>query len=196
MQSGHLERIYIDSNIWFAYLSNVKYELKSDKANDIIYRIVNKQNEVAVISRLVIIEVINIIRNRIVQRTKYAVTLEIEKSREIREIIDNKIKRFIDIITRWSKSKKLEIYYTKSPIEGLFQEIMRIQQLLKGQIERIHQCKVCRNRYKGYIYRGVDHWDILHILIAREAKVNYFETFDKGYNELKEYFKEFEIKIY
>jgi predicted nucleic acid-binding protein len=118
MQLRVPERIYIDSNIWFAYLTNGQYELESNKANDIFDRIISKQNQIAVISRLVIIEVINVIRNRIVQRTKYTGMLEVEQYGEIREIVDDNIIRFIDIITRWSKSKKLEIYYTKSPIES------------------------------------------------------------------------------
>jgi hypothetical protein len=44
-------------------------------------------------------------------------------------------------------------------------------------------------------YRGVDHWDIQHALIAKEGKVNTFVTF-RGFNKLKQYFNnDYEIRV-
>ena len=190
------EKTYIDSNIWFAYITNNLYGSESIKAHDILYSIVNDERRIAVISQLVIIEVINVIRTRIIQRTPYENTLETTKINTMRQIISDHIKKFIDVITRWTESKKLEVFTSNTAMKTMLYEIMKVQNNLKGEIKVINQCKFCGTHYNSYVYKGVDHWDIQHALIAREAGVNYFVTFDKGYEELRKYFKEFKLMIY
>jgi predicted nucleic acid-binding protein len=67
MPSKISEKIYIDSNVWFSYITKAKYENTFDKARNIIDGIIENNYFVAVISQLVILEMINICRAKVIQ---------------------------------------------------------------------------------------------------------------------------------
>ncbi len=49
--------------------------------------------------------------------------------------------------------------------------------------------------YHEYTYRGIDHYDIQHAIIAEYAKANQFITFDRGYECIKDEFPSLNIHI-
>ena len=60
MLSNNVEKIYLDSNVWFSYLlkkddNNSKDSIEYQQANIIINKIVSDSNLIALISHLVII---------------------------------------------------------------------------------------------------------------------------------------------
>jgi len=197
MSSNTQERTYIDSNIWFAYITQDKFGEESDQANKIIDDIIRQKNSVAVISHLAILEVVNVIRNKVVQKTKHRGQLDLNLETELRQTANELIKEFLDKTTKWSIAEKLEIFEVTKPLVEVWKNTFLIQNAILGQIIEVHKCKICKGVFNGYTYKGVDHYDIQHALIAQEAKVNFLATFDKGYNELRDVFRDsFEIKIY
>jgi hypothetical protein len=62
------------------------------------------------------------------------------------------------------------------------------QKILKnnfGEIKKTTHCFVCKSEYHEYTYRGIDHYDIQHAIIAEYAKADKFITFDRGYEYIK-----------
>ena len=80
MSSNILEKIYIDSNVWFSYLlkkDDSKSSIEYQQANIIINKIVSDSNLIALISHLVILEIISIIRKKVVTKMKITENKEI-----------------------------------------------------------------------------------------------------------------------
>ena len=73
MSSNILDKIYLDSNVWFSYLlkkDDSKSSIEYQQANIIINKIVSDSNLIALISHLVILEIISIIRKKVVTKMK------------------------------------------------------------------------------------------------------------------------------
>jgi len=73
MLSKNVEKIYLDSNVWFSYLlkkDDSKSSIEYQQANIIINKIVSDSNLIALISHLVILEIISIIRKKVVTKMK------------------------------------------------------------------------------------------------------------------------------
>jgi predicted nucleic acid-binding protein len=81
MQSNSLEKIYLDSNVWFSYLllnaedkinnrDIGKTPIESTQAHLVINNIISDGNTIALISHLVIIEIISIIRKKVASKMK------------------------------------------------------------------------------------------------------------------------------
>jgi len=82
--------------------------------------------------------------------------------------------------------------------ESLSSVLKKEHKILKnnfGEIKKITKCYVCKSEYHEYTYRGIDHYDIQHAIIAEYAKANQFITFDRGYEYLKEEFPSLNIRI-
>jgi len=80
MSSNILEKIYLDSNVWFSYLlkkDDSKSSIEYQQANIIINKIVSDSNLIALISHLVILEIISIIRKKVVTKMKITENKEI-----------------------------------------------------------------------------------------------------------------------
>ena len=71
MQSEGLEKTYIDSSIWFSYITEGKYDSTFVHVKKLIEEILDKDKSIIVISDLVILEMISVIRTKIVQRESF-----------------------------------------------------------------------------------------------------------------------------
>jgi predicted nucleic acid-binding protein len=190
MPSKQVEKIYIDSNVWFSYITRGKYDPHFEKADVIIDSINRNSDRVAIISQLSLLELVNSIRNRVVIRAEYqgGVNENPEVEIDLKNKIDQSIKDIMDIITKWVSSGKLRIVDVKTPMTEILVQAQLFLNKTFGVIKDHDRCKACKNTHYGYEYKGVDHWDIQHALIAKEANVNTFVTFDHGFNDLRQYF--------
>jgi len=201
MLSKNVEKIYLDSNVWFSYLlkkDDGKNSIEYQQANIIINKIVSDSNLIALISHLVIIEIISIIRKKVVTKMKIDGIKDINDKDSkllLKNIIDNLTKKFIDYITRWEASGKLQIVKIDESLSSVLKKEHKILKNNFGEIKKITKCYVCKSEYHEYIYRGIDHYDIQHAIIAEYAKANQFITFDRGYEYLKEEFPSLNIRI-
>jgi len=201
MLSKNVEKIYLDSNVWFSYLlkkDDGKNSIEYQQANIIINKIVSDSNLIALISHLVIIEIISIIRKKVVTKMKIDGIKDINDKDSkllLKNIIDNLTKKFIDYITRWEASGKLQIVKIDESLSSVLKKEHKILKNNFGEIKKITKCYVCKSEYHEYIYRGIDHYDIQHAIIAEYAKANQFITFDRGYEYLKEEFPSLNIHI-
>jgi len=203
MLSNTVEKIYLDSNVWFSFLlkkddNNSKGSIEYEQANIIINKIVSDENLIGLISQLVILEIISIIRKKVVTKMKITGNKEIkDKDNKIllKKTIDDLTREFIDNITKLEYIGKLQIVKTD---ESLYNVLKREQKILRnkfGEIKKTTKCFVCKSEYHEYTYRGIDHYDIQHAIIAEYAKADQFITFDRSYECIKEDFPSLNIHI-
>jgi predicted nucleic acid-binding protein len=203
MLSNTVEKIYLDSNVWFSFLlkkddNNSKGSIEYEQANIIINKIVSDNNLIVLVSQLVILEIISIIRKKAVTKIKISSNKDINDEDSkilLRKTIDDLTREFIDNITKLEYIGKLQIVKID---ESLSNVLKREQKILKnnfGEIKKTTKCFVCKSEYHEYTYRGIDHYDIQHAIIAEYANANQFITFDRSYEYIKEDFPSLNIHI-
>jgi ATP-dependent protease Clp ATPase subunit len=117
MLSKTVEKIYLDSNVWFSFLLKGNQESNKDsieyeQADIILNKINSDSNLIALTSHLVILEITSIIRKKIVAKKKINGNISIndkENKQELKSTIDKLTREFIDYITIWEFIGKLQI---------------------------------------------------------------------------------------
>jgi predicted nucleic-acid-binding protein len=196
--SSKLEKTYIDSNVWFSYITKGKYEKTYDKARNIIDGIIANPQSVVVISDLVILEMVSILRSKVVQKESFTHTIKSESriADALKWKIDVYTKEFLAKITESTMAKKLIAVESTIPMNEFSRRVVQIQRRTFGIILDQNFCPICKRPYKSYRYRGADYNDIQHAIMAQFARVNRFITFDRGYEFLKPFFnRTYEIQI-
>lgn len=201
MLSKAVEKIYLDSNVWFSYLlkkDDNKDSIEYQQANIIINKIVSDNNLIALISHLVILEIISIIRKKVATKMKITGNKDIDdrdSKIKLKKTIDDLTKEFIDYITRWEATGKLQIVKIDESLSNVLKREQKILKSSFGEIKKTTKCYICKSEYHEYTYRGIDHYDIQHAIIAEYAKANQFITFDRSYESIKEDFPSLNIHI-
>jgi hypothetical protein len=203
MLSNTLEKIYLDSNVWFSFLlkkddNNSKGSIEYEQANIIINKIASDNNLMVLVSQLVILEIISIIRKKAVTKMKITGNKDInDKVSKIllKKTIDDLTREFIDNITKLEYIGKLQIVKIDESLSNVLKREQKILRNKFGEIKKTTKCFVCKSEYHEYTYRGIDHYDIQHAIIAEYAKANQFITFDRSYECIKEDFPSLNIHI-
>ena len=127
--STKLEKTYIDSNVWFSYVTKGTYEKTYDKARDIIDGIIANPRSVVVISDLVILEMVSILRSKVVQKESF--TDSIKSESRIADTLKSKMnqytKEFLAKITESTMAKKLVAVESNIPTNEFFRRVVQIQ---------------------------------------------------------------------
>lgn len=192
MQSKHIDRIYLDTNILFSYITGGKYDDNFQKSKILLEEIIRRENKIGVISDLVILEMINIIRAKSIQKEKFRGKIKDNPhiAIQLKIMVNKYIGRFIDKITEWVDAGKLLIIKIEISMAKFYKKVRNIQENLFGDIIDSYRCKICNTHHDSYSFRGIDHDDIQHALIAKIANVNRFATFDKGFRYLRTFFED------
>ena len=203
MLSNTVEKIYLDSNVWFSFLlkkddNNSKGSIEHKQANIIINKIVSDNKLIVLVSQLVILEIISIIRKKAVTKMKITGNKDIsDKDSKIllKKTINDLTREFIDNITKLEYIGKLQIVKIDESLSNVLKREQKILRNKFGEIKKTTKCFVCKSEYHEYTYRGIDHYDIQHAIIAEYAKANQFITFDRSYECIKEDFPSLNIHI-
>ena len=204
MLSNTVEKIYLDSNVWFSFLlkkddNNSKGSIEYEQANIIINKIVSDNNLIVLVSQLVILEIISIIRKKAVTKMKISGNKDINDEDSkilLKKTIDDLTREFIDNITKLEYIGKLQIVKIDESLSNVLKREQKILRNRFGEIKKTTKCYVCKSEYHEYTYRGIDHYDIQHVIIAEYAKADQFITFDRGYECIKDEFPSLNIHIY
>jgi len=198
MLSRPIEKIYLDSNVWFSYLlkkqenKDSNTSIESNHAHSIINKIISDSNTIALTRHLVILEIISIIRKKIVAKMKIHGNKDIDDKQSkihLKNTIDDLTRGFIDYITKWEEaSGKLQIVKVDEPLSSILKKEQKILKKNFGEIKKTTHCFVCKSEYHEFSYRGIDHYYIQHAIIAEYAKADQFITFDRNMNISKRIF--------
>lgn len=189
-------KIYIDSNVWFAYITKDNYDKEFFKlAKRLIDGIIDDNDSVAMISQLVYLEMINLFRVRVTQREKCEgpVTDEIEK--DITNKINEFAKEFTIKTTGWISSKKLFAIKPTKSFKDVYTDVQRLQQQITGKIVYYEKSEEHNNPADRYHYTAIDHHDIQHALLAVEGNATEFATFDKSFKYVRDKFPKLRFNV-
>jgi predicted nucleic acid-binding protein len=154
------------------------------KAQKLIERI-DHGNDMVLISRLVILEVLEVIRKRITERENY-VGLSESVKQQIKRKVDAKTIQFIDKVTKLAGQGKAQIVDPDTSIRQYFESALKVFQPYFGDISHLSYCFKCkRNTPPSYRYRGFGHYDVEHATNARDCSAYEMFSFDKGVAQLQ-----------
>src|SRR6476660_9294568 len=137
MLSRPIEKIYLDSNVWFSYLlkkqenKDSNTSIESNHAHSLINKIISDSNTIALTRHLVILEIISIIRKNTVAKMKI----------HLKNTIDELTRGFIDYITKWEEaSSKLQIVKVDEPLSSILKKEQKILKKNFGEIKKTTHC--------------------------------------------------------
>src|SRR3954464_2102003 len=174
MLSNTVEKIYLDSNVWFSFLlkkddNNSKGSIEYEQANIIINKIASDNNLMVLVSQLVILEIISVIRKKAVTKMKITGNKDInDKVSKIllKKTIDDLTREFIDNITKLEYIGKLQIVKIDESVCNVLKREQKILRNKFGEIKKTTKCFVCKSEYYEYTYRGIDHYAVGSVIIA------------------------------
>lgn len=161
---------YFDTNIWVAYILN---EPDLCCFVDNLISKMRKGEYYVYVSDLVLLETISSIRRKIPLKIKNTA----ESSSKLEEKIREKTSKYIATLDVFRQEGKI---INKNPP-------MSVKDLHKPTFEYLEKCFGSVEKHgKHYRYKGLNHWDIQHVLIASALGAETFYTADSGFEALKE----------
>jgi predicted nucleic acid-binding protein len=198
MQSKTVEKIYIDSNVWFSFLSEGQYENKNSiefNEAESLFNKAEKGNIIILTSNLVILEIVSVIRKKVITNCQFKGRINSQIEAELKQKVTKLIKKFIDLVTRLEKTQRLRIVRVNESLSNVLEKEQEILNKRFGKLHEMYKCFICKSNYSGYSYKGIDHYDIQHAIIAEYAKADKLITFDRSFNYIKDDFKSLNICV-
>ena len=129
-------------------------------------------------SSLVLMEIIVVIRKRIIESTPYS-KLNKARQTEIREVVDAKTTSFIDMITSLADQKKVIIVNPKLMLTDYLEDCFFY---LRKYFGRVVESRLPSRTLR---YKGLGHYDIQHAMNARYCNANELISFDRAFVDLR-----------
>ncbi len=151
----------------------------------------------AIVPTLVMLEVITVIRCRVIQNQDFK-GVDIKTTQKIQAESKKKVDEFIAKILGLSKQGKVIIKDPDMKLEDYLIKSLGILQLHTGKIAIKDFCFVCQQKIsQRYKFFALGHYDLQHAINAKELAVNEFITFDRAFellNSITE-FKSINVKV-
>lgn len=174
-------RVYFDSSIWVSHILQEKRNNRAQTVQQLLDRI-EKDEEVILVSHLVLLEVLEVIRKRITEREPYT-EFNDEKKKEIMDKIQKKTNVFLRSLSQLIKEHKVALIDSQEPVDKWFKRTYSIYISSSGDISA-RNYPPDRGGNPALRYRGVGHYDIQHALTAKEFSARALYTFDRGFSRL------------
>ena len=176
--------VYLDTAIWASYIIG-QTDRHFPFSSSIIEKMERGEFQV-ILSKLVIMETIDVIRKRITQYERYTGILDDTKRDEIKRKINEKISKFISATTEWEHDNKILMSDGTLSYEDFIHDSFLYIFSYWGSIREEWKCGSCKadltpNRY---LYKGLGQYDFQHVRIAKVLNASEFFTTDKAFNEL------------
>jgi predicted nucleic acid-binding protein len=175
-------RVYFDSSLWISYILQENLDNRAQRVQQLIDQI-KEDDEVILVSHLVLLEVLEVIRKRITQMEQYT-SLDDNKKEEIKDKIQEKTNNFIEILYRLVQEHRVALVNSQESVDTWFKATYSIFTTSFGDISTYNSGGKGNNPPR-YRYRGVGHYDIQHALTAKEYSARGLYTFDWGFAELQ-----------
>ena len=124
------------------------------------------------VSDLVLLETISLLRSKIPSKIK----ITTESRTSIEEKIENETQEYLAVVETYQKEGKI---INRNPS-------MSVEDLHKTSFEYLESYFGSLGKHgKFYRYKGLNHWDIQHAMIASSLGAETFYTADSGFEALK-----------
>jgi predicted nucleic acid-binding protein len=168
---------YVEASILAAWALE-KIDPKHTRADKIIDDITSGKID-AITSTLAVMEVIDSIRRRVSEKTKWMGDPSSVDMAPVKQEIERLINDFLDGLTALAIQKRMIWIDPESPVKKHFQDA---QDVLLATFGSFHSD--FKDFQNCYAYRGVGQYDVQHALIAQSLSANELLTFDKGFRDL------------
>lgn len=178
--------VYIDTSIYislFAGKDNIlertsDWKIKDDEKKHIkALKIMSELGDrIIVVSDLIFIEVL----------TTFRKTFSVLSEKEFETKAQT---NYHNIIGKMLQSPKYRFKTQDMILANMLRNSLNILQKATGNVTTYKRCDMCNNpnpiSYPAY--KSINTNDLFHLLIAKENKCEEFFTFDKGFNDVKDY---------
>lgn len=164
--------VYWDSSIWISFfLDDPKFPNRRSQFIDKSMKSVQEGSEIIVISDLILLELIGVLRERIIQKQKFDGINE-DKRQELKKIADNKVAESLTFIRNLVRANRAVLPRSKMSVNEINCKTMEILNYsIFGDINKKDVCKKCRRAISSeYNLKYPGHYDIQHILLATEKQ--------------------------
>lgn len=177
-----MAQIYFDTSVFIRYFIGDP-DIVNSQVDTQIERF-NSGRDVAVVSYLVLLEVVEVIRKRVIQREQFNGDGPQEKER-IREKVNKKVKEFMNYITQLSDAGKMLILNSKSLLEEHLGRSLKELMAIDYRIYNYDECGICRRPInREYAFKGLGQVDIQHAIIAKSTQCDEIVSADRWFNTL------------
>jgi len=169
--------VYWDTSVWLSYFLDDKNNSKQDPRRIAFIEqnmdAVENGLEIVLISDLILLELIGVLRERIIQKQKYGGFTK-EKEEELRKIANEEVTKSLIFIRNLANAEKAIKFSSKMPVSDLYRETNNLLSYsIFGEIKPRDICKKCRRSIPTeYNLKYPGHYDIQHALLALERKEN------------------------
>lgn len=189
--------VYFDSSIWISHFLQESLNDRAQTVQQLIEQIEN-DNEVILVSYLVLLEVLEVMRKRITEKEPYT-TLDDDKKKEIKDKVQKKTDLFLESLSQLVKDHKVAIVNSQEPVDKWFKTTYSILRASFGDISAPnYSSNGGKKKSPKYHYKGAGHYDIQHALTAKEFSAKDLHTFDQRFADLENYpdFKGIKFCVY
>lgn len=180
MTSVNLPRIYLDANVWLAYMLDENRGGRGKTAEFYMCEI-DERRATGVASSLTVMEVIDVLRKRIPESYEHPTSDPSMKS-AVEGKVDAVTKRFIDIITTYAKQGKLILQDPSILLTEYMSKIVEDRKAIKPIVEMpiMDICPKCRSKGPPkYRPKTVGQYDSQHAMNAALLGATKYVTFDQ-----------------
>jgi predicted nucleic acid-binding protein len=172
--------VYIDPSVWLSYILKDSNEQKAVNAMARLER----GDDKAIVSTLVILEILDVLRKRITERETYT-GIDGSTRQRIKNRVDVKVRDFMDKITKLAHEGKAAIVDPDKNLQEYMLHARRFHSPHFGEIDTQSSCPVCRGPFgPRYKYRGPGQWDVQHAFNAKYTSVSEIISLDHGFDQL------------
>lgn len=178
---------YLDSSIIVAYILGPNDPFYKSAKNILENDIINGTT-VGLISMLSLLEIIDVIRKRVTERTNRKLLdsmNEANKKSYIKAESESKISELIDTLTIMEeKGYIIFADFTAIDLKQIVNRIYSYSKAYFGNISKSYFCRICRTPFESYSYRGLGWIDLMHAYLALNLCADGFMTADKSFKDL------------
>lgn len=168
--------VYLDTCVWLS-AANTR-DSNHTKAKQLMAKI-QSGAYVAVVSRHVLLEVLDVLRDRMVMDPRVRPTSD----RVVhRKIVETLYKNFT------SKILGMRNVRLRDPSTPTFETLKESAQLVRnvwGNVSTSPRCPICKSSYRFIEYDGPHRDDMLHSILASKMGCDVLITFDQGFSLIK-----------
>ncbi|MFA5221633.1 MAG: hypothetical protein WC391_05050 [Methanoregula sp.] len=185
--------IYIDSSTWLDYFLPDRQE-NYQNAKRQIERI-RDVSDYFLISSLVVMEIVGVVRQRVVEREIYS-NLSDEKKREIKIKANSEVQRILQGLLALENQHRLMVVNPSGDASDFLNQSLCLLRNLNineiGDIESRNRCSKCHGNLPNPKYKLVclGHYDFQHAFIARQHHATEIVSSDRAFRYLPS-FEEF-----
>jgi hypothetical protein len=178
---------YLDSSIIVSYALGPTDRFYTH-AKQIIENDILKKQTIGLVSMLTLLECIDVIRYRIAERTSKAFLDSMDENARtpyIKTECDRKIKNLINVLTQMENQGHVMFAdFTPLDLKQIMTDVYDYSKAYFVMITKYLRCKICRNLFEHYTYKGLGWIDLLHAFLALELFADGVITADKSFGDI------------